>query len=142
MLSEPTGATVSVKGESVGVTPARVVLERKESHVVLRLEKEGYEPVDVPLKRDASGWTTANLLLGIGGPLPALLVAYVFYTGIDLLTGAAYTFKPSKVRVVLQVKAPIAAMDESPPAGEPTLLAACEEILGRARAMAGGLLCH
>jgi hypothetical protein len=112
VLSAPAGATVSVKGESVGVTPARVVLNRSESDVVLRLEKEGYGAVDVPLKSTLSGWTGANLPLGLfggatGGNL-GMIGAVAFYGGIDLITGAAYSFEPNAVHVVLEVAGAVA----------------------------------
>lgn len=118
VLSAPAGATVSVKGVSVGVTPARVVLKRNESDVVLRLEKEGYRPVDVPLTRTLSGWTGANVPLGLFGGAEGggggIIFAVASYAGVDFLTGAAYSFEPTEVHVVLESTRAAPESDDRP----------------------------
>jgi hypothetical protein len=99
-------------------TPGEVVLNRKEKQVTLRIEKDGYEPVEIALKRGASGWTPLGgasfLGLGVlggmveGGAAGALALGAAFLgisVGIDLATGSAYRLDPSKVSVTLQPKA-------------------------------------
>jgi hypothetical protein len=130
VLSAPAGASVSVKGVSAGVTPARIVLNRNESDVVLRLEKEGYRAVDVPLKRTLSGWTGANLPLGLFGGAEGgnrgMIGAVAFYAGIDFLTGAAYSFKPTEVHVVLEATRVLAPESDERPAESARATAAGE----------------
>lgn len=121
--TNPPGATASVQGSkrqknasSLRLeTPGEVVLHRKEKQVVLRIEKDGYEPFEVALKRGPSAWTPiggASLLsLGIltglveGGAATGLGIGAIYLgisVGIDLATGAAYRLAPSEISVTLQ----------------------------------------
>ena len=54
--SDPPGAHVFVDNEHVGVTPTFVDLPRRERNLALRLGKEGFGPVRVPVRRFPSGW--------------------------------------------------------------------------------------
>lgn len=120
VVSEPTGAQVLLAGQVVGITPVRVVLKRNGDRHVLRVVKEGYVPVDVPLKRSISGAVAGNLPFALfawnplSGPKGladnpwshSQQVAYTFVfpavgVGIDFLTGAAYKL-PARVEVVLE----------------------------------------
>ena len=75
MSSVPTGATVSVDGQSMGTTPVNVELSRKDKHLV-RFELAGYAPYELAMTRSVSGWVWGNLLFG---GLPGL--------AIDAITG-------------------------------------------------------
>jgi hypothetical protein len=113
VTSEPAGARVFLGGNALGVTPARVRLTRKNPNHVLRLEKEGYLPIDIPLRRKVSGAVAGNIPFGLlalnplSGPngladnpwSRSEQVAWAFIlpaigVGVDFLTGAAYTLPP------------------------------------------------
>jgi len=88
--SVPTGAKVIVKGVHMATTPAVIELKRKESNIVLRFEKEGYEPVKIGLNRSVDGWIAGNIIFGglIG-------------LAVDFINGAAYKLSPSEVNAIL-----------------------------------------
>jgi len=88
--SVPSGAKVMVKGVHMATTPAVIELKRKESNLILRFEKEGYEPVEIALNRSVDGWIAGNIIFGglIG-------------LAIDFIDGAAYKLSPSEVDAVL-----------------------------------------
>ncbi|MDP2906008.1 MAG: TonB family protein [Candidatus Omnitrophota bacterium] len=88
--SYPSGATVSVNMIKVE-TPGVINLSRSEPMVILRFEKDGYEPVEVTLIRTTDGWIWGNLFIGglIG-------------IAIDYSTGAAYQLSPNAVNVTLK----------------------------------------
>jgi hypothetical protein len=98
-------------------TPGEVALHRKEKHVVLRIEKDGYEPEEIALRRTLGAWTPAGgagfLGLGVmigmveGGALAGLTIGAIYLgisVGIDLATGSAFRLDPSKLSVTLQPK--------------------------------------
>jgi len=88
--SVPTGAKVIVKGVHMATTPAVIELSRKESNIILRFEKEGYEPVELALNVSVDGWIIGNIVFGgfIG-------------LAIDFISGGAYKLRPSEVNAVL-----------------------------------------
>src|SRR5687768_5112970 len=61
VISEPTGVRVVLGGDVLGITPTRVLLERKNSNQVLRFEKEGYVSIDVPLARTINAAIAGNV---------------------------------------------------------------------------------
>ena len=89
--STPTGAKVIVKGVHMATTPAVIEFKRKESNIILRFEKEGYEPVEIALRRSTDGWIAGNIIFGglIG-------------LAIDFINGAAYKLTPAEVNAVLE----------------------------------------
>ncbi|HEX8693628.1 MAG TPA: PEGA domain-containing protein [Longimicrobium sp.] len=87
--SNPTGATIFVNNQQVGVTPTTVSLKRKDQHTV-RMELQGYQPFEMQLSRGTSGWVWGNLVFG---GLPGLVV--------DALTGAIYKINPDNVQGTL-----------------------------------------
>ena len=117
VISEPAGAQVLVAGRVVGTTPVRVLLKRSSTRHVLRVVKEGYAPVDVPLKRTLSGAVAGNVPFALlaWNPLSGLAdnrwsrgqqVVYSFVfpavgAALDFMTGAAYKL-PARVKVVLE----------------------------------------
>ena len=96
----------------VGVTPVRLDLPRRDSRIVLRLEKEGFAAQHVPVRQSLSGWMVFDLFplnpyicqgLNSADQCPtktqragALAVTF----GVDFLTGAAYTL-PAVVHAAL-----------------------------------------
>jgi hypothetical protein len=96
--SSPTGAKVSVNGQSLGVTPLVADLKRKNNHIV-RIELEGFQPYETTLTRKVSGWVWGNILIGglIG-------------LAVDAISGGLYKLTPEQVAATLaaQPTAPIA----------------------------------
>lgn len=88
--SVPTGAKVIVKGVHMATTPAVIALKRNESNIILRFEKEGYEPVEVALNRSVDGWIAGNIIFGglIG-------------LAVDFISGGAYKLSPSEINAVM-----------------------------------------
>ena len=137
--SDPPGAEVTVDEEVLGVTPTFVDLSRGKGNPVLRLEKEGFEPLDVPVGRSPSGWlwadagyaATTGLMAGqaIGHRgtqwTHTLVQAAAFAFGIDLLTGAAFKL-PHHIQATLERTpfnpGPRAEVDVPPPSREGLLL--------------------
>jgi hypothetical protein len=109
--SEPSGANVFIGSRLVGVTPARLELKRRDDGIVLRLEKAGFSPEEIALKRSVSAWIAGNAVganplscqgLNSLDACPALLAANTgTLMAIDFLTGAAYKH-PSAVLAVLK----------------------------------------
>lgn len=135
--TDPPSAKVSVEGtrrQTKGVvrfeTPGEVAVHRKEERVVLRIEKDGYGPVEVALKRGASAWTPlgfAGFVGGLGVWLGMLeggagvgMAVGAAYGGvgvaIDLLTGSAFRLHPSRISLTLEPKQGDATAQESEPA--------------------------
>lgn len=91
--SEPSGAKVTAKlrGFNLGTTPALITLKRKESPMILRFEKEGYEPVEVTMTRGVDGWIFGNIIFG---GIIGLIV--------DFSNGAAYKLSPEQIKIELK----------------------------------------
>lgn len=89
VTSNPTGATVTV-GSTKQTTPATFNLDRKAAVYEVVVEKEGYEPVTIVLKKGMNGWVWGNILLG--GIIGLI---------IDTSTGSAAKFVPSEIEVNL-----------------------------------------
>ena len=87
--SSPTGATVFVDNQELGVTPVTLKLTRKDHHFV-RLEMAGYLPYETMLTRGVSGWVWGNVVVG---GIPGL--------AIDAITGALYRLTPETVEATL-----------------------------------------
>jgi len=110
--SEPAGADVFLGAEKKGVTPLKVQVSRKETTAVLRIEKVGFAPVRVPLKRNVSAAISWDLLFGgsaflnpnspVGVRLLVAIVATVGTVTIDYVTGGLYTLTPGNVTVALE----------------------------------------
>jgi hypothetical protein len=117
VTSEPAGATVFLHGHRVGVTPTVVQLKRRAGSQVLRLEKDGFHPFDLPVKRSLSPWLLANAPLALVGMLAgaqdpmdgeakakrAAVILPAFGIGLDLLTGAGFKL-PSHVHATLRMQ--------------------------------------
>ncbi len=100
VVSNPSGAKVFVNGAEYQ-SPCTLVLNRKKSYTI-RVEKEGYVPVEIVLRykgirsgfKETNGWVWGNALFGV--PIVA-----VIGVAIDMSTGAAYKFSPSKLNINL-----------------------------------------
>ena len=103
--STPSGADVIVMGAHMATTPAVIKLDRKDSNIVLRFEKEGYEPVEIALRRSVDGWIAGNILFGG-------LIGLV----IDFASGAAYKLSPPEIQAVMQEKG--ISLDDIPSDGD------------------------
>ena len=111
--SVPAGARIYIGSELAGETPARVLVRRSERDAVVRIEKEGFEAVEVKLTRTPSGWLLGDMgwaaaQFGNQGlqsaseaPVAAFGVAGITI-GIDLATGSAWRLTPSEIRVMLK----------------------------------------
>lgn len=91
--SSPEGARITVKGMPGGTTPAELSLPRGESYQLIRIEKEGYAPVEITLSREISGWFWGNFIL-FGGFWVGMLV--------DAIDGAMFKLEPSEINVSLK----------------------------------------
>jgi len=89
--SQPSAAKVIVKGVNMATTPAVIDLKRKESNIVIRFEKEGYEPVEIALRRSTDGWIVGNIIFG-----------GVIGLVVDFINGAAYKLSPADIQVELR----------------------------------------
>lgn len=90
--STPTGAAISVDGQSMGTTPAVLRLARNNAHTV-RLELDGYAPYEMKLERKMSGWVWGNL--AFGGIVGVI---------VDGTTGAMYRLSPGDVTADMQTR--------------------------------------
>jgi hypothetical protein len=125
VYSDPPGADVLLKGTVVATTPAQVKVSKKETGLSLRIEKEGYKPVDVLLRRSFDPWFVPKscglgLLLGglygaqamlkehgvltLGG-FAGSVAGGVTVFGVDLVDGfaegGAYKLSPCEISVGL-----------------------------------------
>ncbi len=120
VLSEPTGAQVTLSTGQTGTTPVTFKLPRKKG-VIVEVAKPGYhtEKVVVSSKFAAGGGVALAGNALVGGLIGA---------GIDGLSGATLSLKPNPVSVTLRPLEPAAAPAESqvaptaePPATSPTV---------------------
>src|SRR5437870_2372832 len=63
MTSRPPGAAVTVDAEPKGQTPVVTSLSRRSSHTV-KVELEGYHPVEGTIMRHTNGWVWGNIAIG------------------------------------------------------------------------------
>lgn len=91
--SVPTGATVTIDGQSAGKTPISPDLSRKEKHLV-KIELEGYMPFEMYVNRKVSGWVWGNVAFGglIG-------------LAVDAISGGLYNLTPELVQAQLSKQA-------------------------------------
>ena len=90
-ISSPAGALVRTADGTTCTTPCTVKLKRTKENF-LTMEREGYEPVILPVHSSLSKTSVGEVLL------PGGLVCW----GIDLASGAAYHLHPERVDVSLK----------------------------------------
>ena len=83
LMSEPSGATVTVGGEFTTKTPAALPLNRGKDYQVL-FQKEGYKTQTVLLKSSFTHWLQSILGNAWNYIIPGLVV--------DMISGGAYEF--------------------------------------------------
>jgi len=89
VISTPSGAKVIVNGVQQQ-SPCTLVLDRKQPLYQVRVEKEGYEPVEITLRKGVNGWIWGNILFG--GIIGLI---------IDVCTGSVNKFTPTELEVNL-----------------------------------------
>ena len=89
VTSSPDGAIVTM-GTLRQQTPCTLELDRRMGVYQIKIEKEGYEPMTVTLKKGVNGWVFGNIIFGG-------IIGIV----IDMVSGSASAFKPSEVEVNL-----------------------------------------
>lgn len=87
--SQPTGATVVVDSQTVGMTPVVAKLARKRTHRIT-VTLAGYQPYEMVTTRKTSGWVWGNIVFG---GLIGLIV--------DASTGGLYDVRPEQVNAQL-----------------------------------------
>ena len=87
----PPGAKIYVQDIAQATTPAIIYVERSKE-VVLRLEKEGYQPVDIALHRGINYWVAGNIIWNAG-----LLIGVI----VDFINGSAYKLTPEEITAIL-----------------------------------------
>ena len=83
------GKLIYANKTEAGVTPGTVAIPRKDGAVLL--EKDGYEPTEVPLNRRMAGWVWGDIVL-----------LSLLSTSIDTSTGAAKEYDPGEYLVEMQ----------------------------------------
>jgi hypothetical protein len=99
--SDPAGADVKLSNGMSGKTPATFQMPRKES-VVVKITREGYEPVEVNVMPQTVG-------AGAAGMAGNVLVGGLIGVAVDAGTGAMKDLKPNPVTVKLVPLASLAA---------------------------------
>jgi hypothetical protein len=102
--SDPPGAAVTVACGDVSndpklVTPTVVTVHRKPDFCTIALTKEGYERVDVPLRKTMSALYLGNVL--VGG-----IIGFI----VDAANGAMWNRTPATVDVTLKEAVPAEAV--------------------------------
>jgi len=129
VTSNPTGAKIIVDGKGVGYTPLNLKLKRKKGHVI-RIEKQGYNPLEIRIARKTSALSVGTSILGnyfLGGciglvgyavgyvlkgragkselasrlGLCGLFVGWIGTIYIEFKSGANYTLSPKEFNMTL-----------------------------------------
>ena len=109
VASDPPGARVFLGGESVGVTPTFVTLDRRDRYPALRFEKDCYQEELLEVPRRTSRWVVGNTLFAgvpvneytVGPWLTAMAVYTTVGALVDWRRGGAFVF-PDLVRATLE----------------------------------------
>jgi len=105
IVSQPTGAQITIDGKGYGITPQTVMLRRmgrlkgepsEKQYYNLSIELEGYMPYELKLKREMDGWFVGNILLGG-------LIGII----IDAANGSMYKLSPDQVVSTLAMQTAI-----------------------------------
>lgn len=88
--SYPSDAEVWVDNQYIGKSPTIVELKRKENHHV-KIELKGYQPYEIILSHQLSGWVFGNLVYG-----------GVLGLAVDAISGGLYKLTPDQVQVEMQ----------------------------------------
>ena len=89
VITNPSGAIVTVGGVKQ-MSPATFFLDRRQEVYLVKITKEGYEPVEINIKKGLNGWVFGNILFGG-------IIGFI----VDMSTGSATKFTPNEVEVNL-----------------------------------------
>jgi len=82
VTSHPGGARITVNGKNMGVTPLSLKLAKKKDHLI-RIEKEGYVPIEVRAVAQRSGGRRVFIMGNLNwGWLAAMPGAYIAAGGL------------------------------------------------------------
>ena len=90
--SQPVGAEIKLNGDVIGKTPMTVELNNKVTGSI-SIEKQGYKPSHIPLKKSLNGWILGNLV-------PGGLLGFA----TDFVGGAAYDIDNDKDITIILTK--------------------------------------
>jgi hypothetical protein len=84
VTSNPSGAKIIVDGKEIGNAPLNLKLKKKKKLYTIRIEKQGYNPFEIRIKRKTSGSLAVSILGNayLGGSAGALIgygMAYVLF---------------------------------------------------------------
>jgi len=84
--TNPSGAEVWLDDMLAGHSPIVLEMKRNNNHFI-RIQLEGYQPYELAVTREISGWVAGNIVFGgfIG-------------LAVDALTGGIYNLTPEQVR--------------------------------------------
>jgi len=102
IASQPPGAEVVIDNKMYGKTPVSAKLRRKDNHHVV-VHMEGYEPYEIILTRQTSGWVFGNILFCIGAPIGL---------AVDAIAGGMYSLSPDQVNAQLPTEATSGAQQQ------------------------------
>jgi len=90
--SNPSSATVTIDGKSVGFTPLTEDLSTKDIHTV-KMVLDGYHTYEMTLTKNVNSWVWGNIIFGgfIG-------------LGVDAISGGLYRLTPEQVNADMKVK--------------------------------------
>lgn len=99
--SNPSNASVTIDGRSLGKTPLTEELTKKDNHTV-KIVLEGYYPYEMTLTKKTNGWVWGNIVFGglIG-------------LAIDASTGGMYKLTPEQVSAELRKEGRAAVKTEN-----------------------------
>lgn len=88
--SEPTGAKVYVDGQLRGTTPLSVMMSKSVSSHEIRVQKEGYADINVPMTKKMDPVALLNIFWDL--------------STTDFLTGSVMEYTPNNYYFVLEKK--------------------------------------
>ena len=116
IATTPAGATAEISGLDTPITCLTpcVVQAKRSADITVTINKDGYEPLMIPLTKEVPG-------SGAAGFAGNILAGGLIGMGVDAATGAAQDHKPNPVIVTLQplVPAPSPAARPRPPKPPP-----------------------
>jgi hypothetical protein len=118
VTSDPAGARVFIAGADSGVTPRNLRLRRTFKPIDLRVVAPGGDTLRVPVERTTHPTYFLNLLGAVAGGMSSAFGGasggfaagfaggLLWYTAIDLATGAFFTPVEKSVHVTMPAKRP------------------------------------
>ena len=91
VATNPSGATVTI-GERTRISPAEFPTSKWKNSYLVKITKEGYEPIEVDVEHRLSGWIFFDIFFG-----PGLIIAFP----IDFASGNAGNFVPMNINETL-----------------------------------------